>query len=112
MRPEVDQAIKKERKKSAPTTNELAKELAEDDRVVFSALRSWRSSESEKEGVPPYIVLTNRQLLAIVAKRPESLGALGHIDGIGKKKLEKWGTPILAILKDNSVAVGVEGAEA
>jgi ATP-dependent DNA helicase RecQ len=48
--------------------------------------------------VPVYVICNNRLLAAIVAARPQSLAALGEIEGIGKAKLEQYGADMLAVL--------------
>ncbi len=70
--------------------------LDENERALFNTLREWRSKQAHDEGLPPYLLLTNKQFVTIVRKRPESLNALGHIDGIGPGKLERYGAAILA----------------
>ena len=69
---------------------------------LFNALRDWRAERSKREGVPPYLVCTNKQLAAMVEARPRSLGKLGAIKGIGKAKLEKYGEELLALLARES----------
>ena len=44
------------------------------------------------------MVLTNRHLLELIAKRPASATALGRIHGIGKAKVERYGAALLEIL--------------
>ncbi|MFT7618235.1 MAG: superfamily II DNA helicase RecQ [Planctomycetota bacterium] len=100
----VDQTLKKQRRSAVPSTDELSAGLAEGDRLVFNAIRSWRSNLAQEEGVPPYVILTNKQLLAIVAQRPESLAALGHVEGIGKKKIERFGAQLLQALQTTTAA--------
>ncbi len=58
---------------------------------LFNALRDWRAERSKRDGVPPYLICTNKQLVAMIKARPRSLGKLGEIEGIGKAKLEKYG---------------------
>jgi superfamily II DNA helicase RecQ len=36
--------------------------LSEADMGVFNRLREWRSKRCRQEGVPPYIIFTNKQL--------------------------------------------------
>lgn len=52
------------------------------------------------------MILTNRELLAILRKKPESHTALGHVEGIGKKKVERYGGEILAKLHGQAPAAG------
>lgn len=66
--------------------------------MLFNHMREWRLRRSEDEGVPPYVVLTNRQLVAIVQKCPDSLIALGNVDGIGTGKVKRYGRQILEAL--------------
>lgn len=76
--------------------------LNDSERALFNHLREWRSTQAREEGVPPYLLLTNRQLVAVIRKRPESLTALGHLDGIGPGKVERYGAAILRALHGGS----------
>ncbi|MEK7790240.1 MAG: HRDC domain-containing protein, partial [Deltaproteobacteria bacterium] len=73
--------------------------LKESDIGLFNLFREWRAKRSRKEGVPPYVLFTNNQLVQIVIKRPQSMAELSKIEGIGKAKLEKYGQEILEISK-------------
>lgn len=79
--------------------------LDENERALFNHLREWRSKQAHEEGLPAYLLLTNKQFVAIVRKRPESLNALGHIDGVGPGKLERYGAAILACVHGARPAV-------
>jgi ATP-dependent DNA helicase RecQ len=68
--------------------------------VVEQALRAWRTERARKDGMPPYIVLHDRTLLAIAAAQPSSLVALRQVDGIGPAKLELYGEDILAVVAE------------
>ena len=72
--------------------------VAEADLPLFNALRAWRAERAKRDGVPPYLVCTNKQLAAMVEARPRSMSRLGAIEGIGKAKLEKYGQDLLALL--------------
>lgn len=73
--------------------------LSEADMGLFNMLREWRSKRCQKEGVPPYILFTNKQLAEIVKLRPQAVSELGKIEGIGKAKIEKYGLDVLAIFQ-------------
>ena len=72
--------------------------LSPEDFALFSRLREERKKIAEAEGVPVYTVLTNEQLAEIAKRRPTSLSALGTIEGLGKARLEKHGSVLLALL--------------
>jgi ATP-dependent DNA helicase RecQ len=76
----------------------LLADLPEADRVLFGTLREWRAARARKDGVPPYVVFTNKELLAIVKARPQSPNALGSLEGIGPGKVERYGNALLGRL--------------
>ena len=68
-----------------------------DDDLV-AALRAWRTHRAREDDVPPYVVLHDATLSAIVAQRPGSLSGLGRIKGMGPAKCERYGVEILGII--------------
>lgn len=58
--------------------------VAEADVPLFNALRDWRMARSKREGLPPYVICTNRHLAALIAARPQTMAQLGEIEGFGK----------------------------
>ncbi|WP_343344836.1 DNA helicase RecQ [Sphingomicrobium sp. XHP0239] len=67
---------------------------------VFDALREWRRAVAKEAGVPPYVVFHDSTLRQVASARPDSLPALNRIDGVGEKKLERYGEGLLAALAD------------
>lgn len=65
----------------------------------YSALREWRKQVAESEGIPVFGVFSNEQLAAIVQLPDLSLSSLRGIDGIGEKKVERYGKPVLSLLQ-------------
>lgn len=72
--------------------------LDEQERALFNHLREWRAGVAHQEGVPPYVICTNKQLVAVVRRRPDSPTALGHIEGLGPGKVERYGEGLLKAL--------------
>ena len=72
--------------------------VSEADLPLWNALRDWRTERAKRDGVPTYMIATNRQLAAMVERRPGSLSALAAVEGIGKAKLEKYEQELLALL--------------
>ncbi|MEW6073951.1 MAG: HRDC domain-containing protein [Planctomycetota bacterium] len=75
-----------------------ARGLDEAKRLLFNSLREWRTAKAREEGVPPFLVLTNRHLVEIVRRRPESANALGAVPGIGPGKVKRYGEEVLRLL--------------
>jgi DNA helicase-2/ATP-dependent DNA helicase PcrA len=70
------------------------------ERVLEEALRDWRRKRSSHDGVPAYVVLSDKTLRAIVAARPRSLFTLREVPGIGPAKLELYGEEILGVIHE------------
>ena len=66
---------------------------------LFEALRVWRAGEAKAQSVPPYVIFHDTVLRDIAAVRPESLDELGQIKGIGASKLQRYGVPVLAVVR-------------
>lgn len=73
-------------------------ELTPDQHRLYESIRRWRFEAAQRDGVPAYVVLTNRDVLTLVHEHPTSLTALGRVRGIGKAKLERYGAALLALL--------------
>lgn len=76
--------------------------LSESDMGIFNLLREWRAKRSKEEGVPPYILFTNKQLAELIKENPTSPAHLERVDGIGKNRVEKYGRDVLNILSSKA----------
>jgi superfamily II DNA helicase RecQ len=65
--------------------------------ALAAQLREWRTAEAKRLGVPAYIVLHNRAILAVALARPANPAQLLAIDGIGPAKAERFGDAILKL---------------
>lgn len=74
-------------------------ELKGAQKILFDRLRGWRKERAEKDGVPVYIVGTNKELISIVKLAPKSLEALKGVRGFGNRKITMYGEEIIKILK-------------
>lgn len=87
-------------------------ELSEADRALCITLRQWRAERMRKDGVPAYVVLTNRQIIAIVKARPQTPNALLGLEGIGPGKVARYGAAILERLNGAAAAKATPPAPA
>ncbi len=78
--------------------------LTDADMGLFNLFRDWRSQRCKKDGVPPYVLMTNKQMAEVVKLRPQSMAELMKVEGFGKAKAEKYGEEILKISKVDSVS--------
>jgi len=67
--------------------------------TVFQALREWRKVVAREHGVPAYTIFHDSTLLEIARVLPGSLDDLRGISGVGATKLERYGAPLLEIVR-------------
>lgn len=73
------------------------KEL-EYNHALFALLRAKRKELADADGVPPYVIFSDRTLVEMAAYYPQSRQALLGISGIGQVKLEKFGDLFLEVI--------------
>jgi DNA helicase II / ATP-dependent DNA helicase PcrA len=70
------------------------------DVELLDRLRSWRSAEASTQQVPAYVIFTDATLTAIAEHRPADGAGLVRIPGIGARKLERYGSSVLALINE------------
>lgn len=75
-------------------------DLPEEDQSLWIALKHRRKQLADINGVPPYVVFTDASLHEMVLKRPKSSSEFLLINGVGDKKLEKFGEEFLEIIQE------------
>jgi DNA helicase-2/ATP-dependent DNA helicase PcrA len=65
---------------------------------IGEKLREWRLGRARADGVPPYVVFHDSVLHAIADARPQSLGELSQLQGVGPAKLDRYGADVLDVL--------------
>lgn len=74
--------------------------IAEEDEGVLSALKMKRRELAEAMRAPAYVVFPDRTLIEMATHRPVTLDDFSRLNGVGAKKLEKYGKVFLAVLND------------
>ena len=69
-------------------------EVKQDD-SLFAALRKLRKDIADRENIPPYVVFSDATLREMCERRPVDTQSLLRINGVGEKKLEKFGTAFI-----------------
>jgi DNA helicase-2/ATP-dependent DNA helicase PcrA len=69
---------------------------------LFERLRAWRSSTAQAASVPAYVVFTDATLQAIAETRPTTVRELSALPGVGARKLDLYGTEVLAAVEGES----------
>ena len=74
-------------------------EVGSCDRELFELLRSLRKEIADEQGVPPYIVFSDRSLRDMAARSPVSAEAMLSVSGVGEVKLERYGRRFLQLIR-------------
>jgi ATP-dependent DNA helicase RecQ len=70
--------------------------------ALFQALRSKRMELAKAQGVPPYVIFQDKQLVAMVLQQPGSLSEFATLSGVGQAKLERYGSAFLDVITSAS----------
>ncbi|MGC3981746.1 MAG: DNA helicase RecQ [Steroidobacteraceae bacterium] len=80
------------------TTRSFEASVAAPNSSYMTLLRDWRLTEANTQGVPAYVIFHDATLAEIAARQPSTMEELAEISGIGKRKLERYGEALLAVL--------------
>lgn len=69
-----------------------------EDNELFEELRQLRRELAEEQGVPPFVIFSDKTLYSMCEIMPETLTEMLDVKGVGESKLEKYGELFLDIL--------------
>jgi hypothetical protein len=88
----------------AAKNKDAAPQAAEEQDILnpelFELLREWRYKLATEQGLPAYVVATQKALTGIADTLPSTPVQLGEIKGIGPAFIEKYGSQALKIVED------------
>jgi ATP-dependent DNA helicase RecQ len=66
--------------------------------ALFEALRGHRLAVAREDGVPPYVVASDRTLRELAELRPRTPDELQRAHGIGPRKVARYGAGLIAVV--------------
>ncbi len=75
------------------------------DKKLFAKLRKLRKAIADEEDLPPYVVFNDASLMEMAERLPTSNGDFLAVNGVGQRKLEKYGEVFLGLIRDRLLAV-------
>jgi ATP-dependent DNA helicase RecQ len=84
---------------SLPPSSSLPADVL--DPELFDRLRKLRKQIADREGVAAFIVFSDATLRQMVAKKPRTPSGMLAVSGVGKVKLERYGSEFLAAIRDD-----------
>ena len=88
-------------KKPKVKVPKIAFDASDADQDLLTKLKAWRLSLARTQGVPAYVIMTNKALDQVSSVLPQNSTELLAVDGIGRVKLMKYGDAILEIVKEH-----------
>ena len=85
---------------SKPTRTALP--VGDLDPELWEALRECRRKLAEEQGVPPYVIFHNATLEEMCRVQPQTLADFGDINGVGERKLEKYGPFFVTVIRQHA----------
>jgi ATP-dependent DNA helicase RecQ len=76
-----------------------AESVVPSDDPLLLDLKGLRTRLAKEEGVPAYVIFSDRSLIDMAAKRPTTVRAFGEIHGVGQAKLDRYADAFLEVMK-------------
>jgi superfamily II DNA helicase RecQ len=73
-------------------------ELDDGEKKAYDALRAWRSVRARQDGIPAYMIATNKQLAQMIKLGATDRAALSRVPGVGEAKIANYGAEILQVI--------------
>lgn len=84
--------------KAAPKGGAPA-ELAPGDKPLLDALKDLRRRLANERDVPAYVIFSDRSLIEMATRKPETLDAMRGIHGVGERKLNDFGPAFIETIR-------------
>ncbi|KLV07803.1 ATP-dependent DNA helicase RecQ [Photobacterium aquae] len=71
------------------------------DKKLFAKLRKLRKAIADEENLPPYVVFNDVSLMEMAERLPTSAGEMLAVNGVGQRKLEKYGAAFMVLIEEH-----------
>ena len=78
-----------------PASRPIPMELEGEDAELFRHLRSLRARTARFQGIPAYMVFSDKTLREMAVRRPATMAELRAVGGVGSAKAERYGKQFL-----------------
>lgn len=87
-------------KNTVPVKSVRIKSSEDYDTGLFDRLRAKRKELADKNGVPPYIIFSDKSLIDMCQRKPRTKAEFAHVFGVGEQKLERFSAAFLRVLHE------------
>lgn len=67
------------------------------EEILIEKLKKYRLEKSREEGVKPYFIYNNKEMMDLIEANPANIEELMNVKGFGKVKSEKYGEDLIGI---------------
>lgn len=85
---------------SSKNTVNSESELSEEEKIIYNKLKDWRADKAREAQLPAYIIFHNTHPMSIARHKPCTLDDLENVNGIEKRKVEKFDIEIIEVLEN------------
>lgn len=78
--------------------------LSDDDNRLFAQLKEKRLVLAREAGIPPFLIFSDKTLMAMAQNRPQTNEAFLAISGVGEKKFDIYHDDFAAVINDYVVS--------
>ncbi|WP_230529937.1 DNA helicase RecQ [Microvirga roseola] len=76
-----------------------AQSVVPTDDPLLLDLKALRMRLAKEEGVPAYVIFSDRSLIDMAVRKPTTVWAFGEVHGVGQAKLDRYADAFLEVLK-------------
>jgi ATP-dependent DNA helicase RecQ len=96
-----DVLMKPAERRRRRTRMEAQSAVPSDDPLLLD-LKALRTRLAKEEGVPAYVIFSDRSLIDMAAKRPTTTRAFGEVHGVGQAKLDRYADAFLEVVRGHA----------
>ena len=104
-------SIRKQLKQEPVHKTKKIENIENYDEKLFEKLRNIRTTIAQEIGKPPFVVFTDRSLIDMSAKFPQTDEEFLAINGVGETKLADYGEKFLPVIKEYVEEQGLQTEE-
>jgi ATP-dependent DNA helicase RecQ len=72
----------------------------EQDQKIYEALKTKRLEIAKAQNVPPYVIFHDKTLIEFAMQKPDNNKDLSQINGVGEKKIQRYGEYFLSVIRE------------
>jgi ATP-dependent DNA helicase RecQ len=89
-----------EERPTKPAKKAPEKGAGDHDEELFQLLRRRRKEIADRDGVPPYVVFSDKSLVDMSSRLPVTREAFSAVYGVGAKKMETYADVFIGLIAE------------